>query len=161
MITSELLAYIRKQKELGVPEETFKGMLLSQGWKVQEIDEAMTHISGGIPLPPPLIPQNNFKLVAKTITFIQILAIIPVCMGIISETQLYSLLPQNIVSSLQNNIHILLLTLFTLLACGLVINLLVKKRTGMKTGYLTASNRVSTCLLLLWPLLVYWLHTYY
>ena len=68
MTSPELIAYIKKQKELGTPEANYKANLLSQGWNIQDIDEALTVLSEGIPLPPQKINYKDYTLWVKIIS---------------------------------------------------------------------------------------------
>ena len=73
MTSPEIVTYIKKQKDLSVPETSYKSALLSQGWKIEDINEALASISSGVPLPPQVVNLDNPTLRAKIIAVLQIL----------------------------------------------------------------------------------------
>jgi hypothetical protein len=77
MTTPELISFIKKQKDIGVPEANYQAVLFSQGWKLQDINEALSILSSSNQTNNSL--QNNNKnyglLIAIEIIFMLLLAI--------------------------------------------------------------------------------------
>ncbi len=75
MITPELVAYIKKQKDLGVADMTWRGGLLAQGWTESDIMEAVASLTPIMPPPhvqvaPPAQPvaapaSTGFSTIAQ------------------------------------------------------------------------------------------------
>ncbi|MEI6280648.1 MAG: hypothetical protein WCP17_01455 [bacterium] len=48
MINQQLIIYIKKEMQRGVPLENIKNVLLSAGWKITDINEAFNNLSSGV-----------------------------------------------------------------------------------------------------------------
>ena len=172
MTTSELIAYIKKQTELGVPEANYKSALLSQGWKIEDINEALVSISGGVPRPPENTNLSDYALKAKVITVVQILIGIPLLIEVIltliwfffprmiinpnNATGPYGM-PMHTVGALESLLifiesyaGILVLLLIISVIVGFAFNHKVKRQTGKKAAYLSIIGTISIVILVAW-----------
>lgn len=61
MVTEELLAYIKRQRTNGVPEESVREILLANGWLKQDVDKAFQTIASQAVAQSPVIKSSSLR----------------------------------------------------------------------------------------------------
>ena len=59
MVTEELLTYIKRQKKNGVPDESVRDILLSNGWLKQDVEKAFTKIAEELNPPAQIVKAED------------------------------------------------------------------------------------------------------
>ncbi len=173
MVTPEVIDFIKKQKAQSVPQEHYRALLLSQGWVMADIElaEAQTNPMA-VPLPPPIIDSHSHSFTGSALGILEILVSLPVLgqivLSILVSFPVYfhfsypNIMPYGQAGFLQvitvafvkiQPIGIISFTLLImLLIMGIVCNLILQKKRGMKLTFLQKTNRYSVLIICLFVL---------
>ena len=87
MINNQLIDYIKQKKQEGTSESEIKDILISQGWQVQDLEEAFLQVNGSEKTLAPVQKKNKTNLIPgsnnrKTRVFFGILVSLFIVLGV-------------------------------------------------------------------------------